>query len=322
MPAQAGIPGLCLNDVPATLQLAVSWSRLSLLCIILLVLLWWLSRPEPLPALAVSGDNPSETDVNRGEYLVNIAGCVSCHTDADNGGAHLAGGVKLETPFGNFIAPNITSDRETGIGGWSFADFARAMHLGITPAGARYYPAFPYTSYTQIDFSDLRAMYDYLQTTPPVERPNEPHEIPWHINRALLPAWQALFFEPGVFRPDAVHDESLNRGAYIVNALTHCGECHTPRNLLGAIRPGLFLAGSDDGPDGDPVPNITSSEADGIGDWDDDELILYLEEGELPDGDYAGGAMVDVIDNSTGLMNQEDLQAVVRYILSVPAVEN
>ena len=196
------------------------------------------------------------------------------------------------------------------------------MHLGITPTGARYYPAFPYTSYTQIHFSDLRAMYEYLQATPPIKRRNDPHETPWYINRLLLPAWQELFFRPGVFQAGAVHDESLNRGAYIVNALTHCSECHTPRNLFGATRRELFLAGTDSGPDGDPVPNITSSESDGIGDWDEDELLLYLEEGELPDGDYAGCAMVDVIDNSTSMMTPADLQAESRYLLSVPAVDH
>ena len=284
------------------------------------MLLWWLARPGPLPAFAGSENTPDEVNIKRGEYLINIAGCVSCHTDADNGGAHLAGGVKLETPFGVFFAPNITSDDETGIGAWSFTDFAGAMHLGIAPTGERYYPAFPYTSYTQMNFDDLRAMYDYLQSTPPVKTKNRLHETPWYINRLLMLAWQALFFRPGVFQP-AGHDETLNRGAYIVNALTHCGECHTPRNPFGATRPELFLAGTDAGPDGDPVPNITSAKADGIGDWDEDELSLYLEEGELPDGDYAGGAMVDVIDNSTSLMEPADLQAVVNYILSVPAVD-
>ncbi len=233
----------------------------------------------------------------------------------------MAGGLKLDTQFGSFFAPNITSDDETGIGAWSFADFARAMHLGIAPTGVRYYPAFPYTSYTQISFSDLRAMYDYLQATPPIRSRNRSHETSWHINRLLLPVWQTLFFRPGIFQPEAEHDESLNRGAYIVKALTHCGECHTPRNPFGATRQELFLAGADAGPDGDPVPNITSSKSDGIGDWDEDELLLYLEEGELPDGDYAGGAMVDVIDNSTSVMQPDDLQAVVSYILSVPAMD-
>ena len=281
-------------------------------------LTWWLLRPEPLPDVAVAEDYSAEADIRRGEYLVNIAGCVSCHTDVDNDGAYLAGGLKLETPFGTFFAPNITPDEETGIGGWSFTDFARAMHLGAAPTGARYYPAFPYTSYTQIRFEDLRAMYAYLQTTTPVRSPNRPHGTPWYINRLLLPAWQSLFFRPGVFRPPG-HDAILDRGAYIANALTHCSECHTPRDLLGATRPELFLAGTEDGPDGDPVPGITSSAADGIGDWDEYDLLLYLEDGELPDGDYAGGAMVDVIDNSTSMMTGEDLQALVKYILSIPA---
>lgn len=291
----------------------------SIVC--LSALTWWQLRPETLPDIAMAEDYSAEADIRRGEYLVNVAGCVSCHTDADNSGAYLAGGVELVTTFGSFFAPNITSDEETGIGAWSFADFARAMHLGIAPNGERYYPAFPYTSYTQISFDDLRAMYDYLQVTPPVKTHIGQHKTPWYINRLLLPAWQSLFFKPGVFRPPS-HDAILDRGAYIANALTHCSECHTPRNLLGASRPELFLAGTEDGPDGDPVPDITSSAADGIGDWDEYDLLLYLEDGELPDGDYAGGAMVDVIDNSTSMMTREDLKALVKYILSVPAANN
>ena len=295
------------------------WFRAALAgAVFLFALSWWLLRPGPLPVIAVVEDSAAGADIRRGEYLVNIAGCVSCHTDADNGGAYLAGGLELDTPFGNFFAPNITPDEETGIGAWSFEDFARAMRLGIAPSGERYYPAFPYTSYTQIRFDDLRAMYGYLNTVPPVRQHNMRHEMPWYISRFTLAGWQALFFKPGAFQPDADHDETLHRGAYIANALTHCSECHTPRNLLGATRPELFLAGTEDGPDGDPAPNITSSEADGIGDWDEYDLLLYLEEGELPDGDYAGGAMVDVIDNSTSVMDPADLQAVVRYILSVP----
>ena len=294
---------------------ALVWGVIALTAVLL-----WLSRPAPLPVFDGGGQVITEADVRRGEYLMHVAGCVSCHTDADNNGAHLAGGVKLETPFGIFLAPNITSDPETGIGAWSFEDFARAMHLGTAPAGARYYPAFPYPSYTQIRFDDLRAMYAYLQTTPPVNARNQPHQTPWYIRRQLLPLWQALFFRPGVFRPSG-HDQTLDRGAYIANALTHCSECHTPRNRLGAPRPELFLSGVKQGPDGDPVPNITSSVTDGIGEWDEDELLLYLEEGELPDGDYAGGAMVDVIDNSTGMMEPDDLYALVSYILSIPAVD-
>ncbi len=295
----------------------------ALLCTgFLLALCWWLLRPELLPDdFAITKHDLAAADIRHGEYLVNIAGCVSCHTDAGNKGAYLAGGLELETPLGTFFAPNITPDQETGIGAWTFTDFVRAMHVGVTPDNARYYPVFPYTSYTRMHIADLRDMFAYLQSIPPVKSRNRPHETPWYINRLLLPAWQALFFRPGVYRP-AGHDASPDRGAYIANALTHCSECHTPRNLLGATRPELFLAGTENGPDGDPVPNITQSKADGIGDWDEYDLLLYLEDGEMPDGDYAGGAMVDVIDNSTGIMTAEDLQALVAYILSVPAVEN
>ena len=288
----------------------------------LLVTLWWLSRPGSLPDLADSNAAPTEGELRRGEYLINVAGCVSCHTDAGNGGAYLAGGLKLDTPFGSFFAPNITADEETGIGLWSFRDFAKAMHLGISPAGERYYPAFPYTSYTQINSSDLRAMYAYLQTTTPAKQRNERHDTPWYINRFALRGWQTIFFKPGVFQPAAGKDETWNRGAYIVHALTHCSECHTPRNAFGASRPELFLGGVGEGPDGDPVPNVTPSKSHGIGDWDEDELLLYLEEGELPDGDYAGGAMVDVIENSTSALTPTDLQAVAEYLFTVPALDS
>lgn len=296
------------------------WNLVFAILLFLSVAPWWLYRPGSPPVLVAPTGPATGDETRRGEYLINVAGCVSCHTDTDNDGAYLAGGLKLDTPFGSFFTPNITADEDTGIGLWSFDEFVGAMHLGINPAGERYYPAFPYTSYTQIHVSDLRAMYAYLQTVTPVNQQNRQHDTPWYINRFTLSGWQTLFFNPGFFQYVADRDATWNRGAYIVHALAHCGECHTPRNALGASRPRLFLAGSEQGPDGDPVPNVTQSTSPGIGDWDEDELLLYLEEGELPDGDYAGGAMVNVIENSTSRMTAADLQAVITYLLTVSAV--
>ena len=165
-----------------------------LFLLFLVVLPWWLSRPDRLPAFATANKPSAEAEISRGEYLINIAGCVSCHTDADNGGVYLAGGLKLNTSFGSFFAPNITADKETGIGAWSFEDFAAAMHLGINPTGERYYPVFPYTSYTQIHSSDLRAMYAYLQTVPPIKRRNKQHDIPWYISRFNLARLASVIF--------------------------------------------------------------------------------------------------------------------------------
>ena len=192
--------------------------------------------------------------IERGRYIFTVAGCASCHTqDRDH-----AGGRALDTPFGTFHPPNITPDPEHGIGGWREADFLRALGEGVSPQGEHYYPAFPYTSYTRMTPADMRALYAYLMTRPAVARASPPHELPWWVSsRKLLGLWKAGRFSPGRYQYRPGRSAQWNRGAYLAQALGHCGECHTPRGPLGGRRTSLYLAGNRRGPEGRTVPNIT-----------------------------------------------------------------
>ncbi|MGD2112045.1 MAG: cytochrome c, partial [Gammaproteobacteria bacterium] len=171
--------------------------------------------------------------VERGRYLFGIAGCTSCHTHDQP----LAGGRPLATPFGTFYPPNITPDPRQGIGTWSERDFRRALGQGISPGGEDYYPAFPYTSYTLITPEDQQAMYAYLMSLPAIPRANRPHDLPWYLfSRRLVRDWKVGRFTPGPWVDDPARSAEWNRGAYLANALGHCGECHTPRDLLGGLQ--------------------------------------------------------------------------------------
>lgn len=268
-----------------------------------------------VPAAAV--DNV----MRQGEYLFRAAGCVACHTDEKHRDAPLAGGRALKTRFGTFYTPNITPDPETGIGRWSEADFVRALRAGKNPEGEPYYPAFPYTSYTRLTDADVHAIKTYLFSQKPVRRVNQPHELPWYLrSRQALNIWKTLFFKSGVFQPQPDQSPMWNRGAYLVTAVAHCGECHTPRNLLGGYKESLGFAGAD-GVNGDAAPNITPDKKTGIGRWRQSDLVDYLETGATPDGDYAGGAMAEVIDNSLAHLTKDDRQAIAVYIMSLPPLE-
>jgi len=259
----------------------------------------------------------------RGAYVLRASGCVACHTDGENDGQSLAGGRALKTPFGIFYSPNITFDREHGIGAWQTQDFFRALRHGEAPDGSRYYPVFPYTSYTRMRREDMFALWAYLASVPKSDRQNTPHDLAWYMDyRIANRVWQYLFFDPGVYRADEKRSKSWNRGAYLVEAMAHCGECHTPRTLFGNLDTDLAYAGAMDGPEGESVPNITPDKATGIGDWSRSELADYLSDGLLPDGDYAGGLMVDVIDDGLKYLTPEDLQAIAEYITTLPAIEH
>lgn len=261
----------------------------------------------------------AQSPVERGRYLTAAAGCESCHTEDREGAAPFAGGRALATPFGTFYSPNITPDRETGIGAWTADDLVAALHDGVGPAGEAYFPAFPYPSYTGMTTEDARSIHAFLATLAPVRRANTPHELPWYLGTRLAArAWQWLHFTPARFAPDPARDAAWNRGAYLVRHLGHCGECHTPRGAIGGLVAGRELAGTADGPEGRKVPNITPDRDTGIGRWAPGDLETFLEIGMLPDGDFAGAGMGEVIDGNTSKLTAEDRRAIAAYLGALP----
>jgi mono/diheme cytochrome c family protein len=270
--------------------------------------------------LAASAGAATPEEVARGAYLANAADCVTCHTDSQHGGRPYAGGRAIATPFGTFYSPNITPDPDTGIGRWSEAQFLRALRDGVRADGANLYPVFPYTSFTKIVDADARAIWAYLSSLPPVRQRNRSDDVSFPFSwRPLLTIWKWLFFDRGPFRPNPDHSATYNRGAYLVLALAHCGECHTPRNFLGAMEPSRFLAGTAHGPDGKPVPNITPDPATGIGNWTKDDIVGVLTNGETPDLDYVTGLMAEVV-KSTAKLTEADRRAIAVYLKSLPPI--
>lgn len=264
---------------------------------------------------AVSGISLAAGDAKRGAYLAKIANCVGCHTEDRVGALPYAGGRALKTPFGTFFGPNITPDRSAGIGNWSEADFIRAMRFGVRPDSAAYFPSFPYPSYTKITDTDLQDLWAYLRTLKPEPLASRPHELGFFFQwRFSVAFWKFAFFTPGPFATDPGRSALINRGAYLVQAVGHCGECHTPRNVLGGPNKSRALAGGK-GPDGKQVPNLTPTR---LKKWSDQELKYYLATGILPDGDVAAKTMADVIKNSTSQLTAADLEAIIAYLRSLP----
>jgi len=272
---------------------------------------------------ALSGPALAQSDaVKRGQYIFTASGCAGCHTDTKNKGAFLAGGHALKTPFGTYYGPNITPDKTHGIGNWSDEDFIRALREGKAPDGSHYFPVFPYTSFTKMTDQDMRDLKAYLFSVPAVSKPNIPHDISFPFNvRLSMIGWKILFFDEGVFSPDAGKDDVWNRGAYLAQAMVHCGECHTPRNILGATKSDMAYAGTKDGPEGDLAPNITPDAETGIGKWSHKEIFDVLKIGILPDGDFVGGTMTEVTENMAKLTD-DDLNAIATYFKSLPAIQN
>ncbi|RMF87744.1 MAG: cytochrome C [Nitrospinota bacterium] len=260
--------------------------------------------------------------VQRGEYLFRASGGCGCHTDPKKG-AFLAGGRPLKTPFGVVYSTNITPDPVTGIGRWSDADFIRAMTEGKGPDGKHYFPVFPYTSFTRMTRQDLLDLKAYLFSVPPIRQENRaPELIPPLGWRPALRGWKWLYFRPGPFQPDPRRSAEWNRGAYLVTALGHCGECHTPRNFLGGPKEELFLAGSVDGPEGQLAPNITPDEATGIGTWSIPDIVWFLQTGFKPDGDDAQGLMAEMIEQGYRHLSEADLTAIAVYLRSLPPIRH
>lgn len=261
----------------------------------------------------VSEGFAADERIERGNYLLQIAGCITCHSA--EGGTPLAGGHAFETPFGVFYSPNITADVEHGIGAWSEAQFVRALKHGRAPDGRAYAPVFPYTSYQAMTDEDAKAMFAALQAKPAVAQANRAHETVWWLADWMFAPWQWLFM-PEATDWQAQPSDELQRGRYLVDVLGHCGECHTPRQPWGAVRAERALAGAAEGPDGKSVPNITPHREDGIGKWRARDLAWFLQTGEYPDGDYVGGAMTPVVDHATSKLTPQDRQAMVADLLA------
>lgn len=268
--------------------------------------------------VAAAGAAAAQGDAKQGEYLAEAGGCVGCHTDSKEGALPFAGGRALKTPFGTFYGPNITPHPQAGIGRWSEADFVRAMRHGVRPDGANLFPAFPYPSFTKISDKDLSDLWAYLRTLPPSDRVSQKHELGFFFGwRPLLTVWKWMFFTPGEFKADARATPEVNRGAYLTQALGHCGECHTPRNFLGAPILSRYLAGGK-GPEGKTIPNLTPAH---LKKRSDGELKDFLTLGVTADGDVPAEAMGEVIRNTTSKLLPEDLKALIAYLRTLAPVD-
>jgi mono/diheme cytochrome c family protein len=279
---------------------------------------WWLSEPAATLSDAVTGAAYTPNLAN-GLVVFNAGGCASCHAVPNQPDRlKLGGGLAIPSPFGTFYAPNISPDKTDGIGNWTEANFVTAVTRGVSPRGTHYFPAFPYTSYAHARVADIRDLYAYLKTLQPVSGKVRDHDVPFPFNvRRNVGIWKLLFFDGRPFAPDMSRSPQWNRGAYLVNSLGHCAECHSPRNFLGGIIAGQRFAGGPN-PEGEGwVPNITQR---GIGEWSDKDIAYFLKSGQTPDGDSAGGSMVRVIRN-TSQLSEADQAAIADYVKSLPPVE-
>jgi mono/diheme cytochrome c family protein len=278
---------------------------------------WWLTAtPSTMVSVTEAAYTP---DLANGQTIFNAGGCSSCHAvPGQPDRLKLGGGLGLASPFGTFYVPNISPDQADGTGRWTEAQFVTAVTQGVSPAGTHYFPAFPYTTYTHARRSDIRDLFAYLKTLAPVPGKVRDHDVPFPFDiRRNIGIWKLLFMDERPFVPDPSRPAQWNRGAYLVNALGHCAECHSPRNFLGGIVASQRFAGGPD-PDGKGwVPNITQK---GLSDWNEKDIAYFLESGQTPDGDSAGGSMVSVIKNISQL-SEADRADIASYVKSLPPVE-
>jgi mono/diheme cytochrome c family protein len=264
--------------------------------------------------LAITFPASAQGNPANGQYISKAAGCVGCHTVNKSGAIPFAGGRALETPFGIFYGPNITPDKQTGIGSWSDSDFKRAIRLGERRDGSHYFPAFPYPSFTGMSDSDILDLWAYLKSLPPAKQANREHELRFPYNlRFLVTGWKMLFFTPGSGSAVASPNDPVARGAYLVGALGHCAECHTPRNFLGGPDKDQSFAGAKI-PEG-KVPNLTPTR---LKKWSDADLKEYLMTGTAPNGDIVVEPMGEVITNTTSQLTSADMAAMIAYLRTLP----
>jgi mono/diheme cytochrome c family protein len=316
---------------PAARRILVS--VVAIVVIALAACLWIIRGPGPMafadgPKVALAdykGANPGGVPaklaqaslVERGAYLARAADCMVCHTTKD--GKEYAGGLPFKLPFGTLYSTNITPDKETGIGNYSDQDFLNAIHRGTRRDGARLYPAMPYTSYTYITDADALAIKAYLFSLAPVRAVPPANTLTFPFNqRWAMAFWSALFNPDTRFEPDTSKSPEWNRGAYLAEALAHCGECHTPRNLAFALNNRKKFGGALTA--GWRAFNISSDKATGLGAWSDDDVFAYLSTGHAAGHGTASGPMGEAVDHSLSRLAPEDIRAMVAYLRSVPAI--
>lgn len=277
-----------------------------------------------LSACAVSDMAPPRTcphdpgAIGRGAYLATAGNCIGCHTDREHHGAVLAGGRAIKTEFGTYYSSNITPDVASGIGSWSDADFVRALRYGIARDGTSLFPAFPFPSFTQMSDRDLVDLKAYLDAQPPIAGVrNKPPDARFPFaTRAAMTMWRLLYLRPGPLAPDPHRSAEWNRGAYLANAVAHCGECHTPRTELGALDNDRRFTGARSEVDNLAAPDITADRAHGIGAWSTDDIAEVLKSGMTPQGDFVGGTMAEVVEG-TAKLSDADRRAIAVYLKTV-----
>jgi mono/diheme cytochrome c family protein len=253
--------------------------------------------------------------IAHGKALTEAGDCASCHT-ADRA-KPFAGGKRIDTPFGGIYSPNLTPDRDTGIGAWRDEDFRRALREGVAPDGSRYYPAFPYPNFTKLTRDDILAIRAYLATLTPIRNTPPRPELRWPLNyRVVMRVWNYLFFRPGIFEPDQQKSAEWNRGVYLVQGVGHCGSCHTPKNMFGADKRGRAFDGGL--VQGWFAPRLDGAARSGLKSWSVEDIVEYLQSGRNGRS-HADGLMAEVVVNATSKMSDSDVRAIAVYLKDLPA---
>lgn len=268
---------------------------------------WPIGRPVALGMMT--------GDPTRGAYLARSSGCVTCHTNIADAGPALAGGAPLDTPFGSFVPPNITSDLVAGIGGWTLDQFAVAVRQGIRPDGKAYYPAFPYEFYAGFTDQEVADLWAAIRTVPAVDQAAAPHDVGFPFNlRWGLKIWRAAYMAPVEMSPLLGKSDAWNRGQQLAQGATHCAACHTGRNILGGLQADEAFGGNDNLPGGSAAPAIGAAVLRDAG-WTPANLAYALRTGIMPDGDVLGGSMAEVVKDGTSFLTDDDRTAIAAFLL-------
>ena len=284
---------------------------------VILMMAFWIITSAKIPEFS-SVEN-YQGSLKKGEYVFNASGCASCHSSPDTTQEEklvLTGGRAFQSPFGTFYAPNISMDKVNGIGAWSEKDFVNAVRHGVSPEGKHYYPSFPYTAYANMTDQDIADLWVYFKSIPESSKPSIDHDLPMYLRwRRPLAFWKFLN-KPEPIIELVSSDATVQRGAYLVQTLGHCGECHTPRNFIGILQYDYWLGGAKNPAGRGMIPNITSSKLN----WNTEEIVEYLASGFTPDFDVAGGHMAHVIEN-TSKLTEEDRIVIAEYLKAIPGVQ-